>query len=164
MSMPGPARTVSLNLDRSTGATVFQTTPARLVWTADDQIQVIDRSPLGDKDLVLSVRPQEITKATYMPNIGAAQSYLTLKTATSKVRLDLGAAHPTPLAHESVEQYNQRVAAEGIPPHIWWTDRLATYGVPTKVWSFWKIFGITFAVTIGVIVIATVIAGLAGAF
>ncbi|WP_159619183.1 hypothetical protein [Ruania rhizosphaerae] len=162
--MPGQARDVSLNVTRSTGVTVFQTKPARLVWTADDQIQVIDRSPLGDQELVFDARPEEITKASYMGNAGNAQCYLTLRTASAKVKVDLGGAHPTPHQGESVEQYNQRVAAEGIPPHRWWTDRLATYGVNTKLWGFGKIFLITLAITVGAVVAIAVIAGLSGAF
>ncbi|UFU06735.1 hypothetical protein [Ruania halotolerans] len=164
MSMPDQARDVSLNVSRSTGPTVFQVQPARLVWTADDRIQVIDTSPLGDLQVVLDVRPQEITKATYMPNVGGAQSYLTLQTATGKVKVDLGGAHPTPHQWESVEQYNQRVMQEGMPPERWWTDRLGTYGVQTKRWGFGKIFGLTLLILVGVIAVITVIAGLAGAF
>ncbi len=158
--MPGQARDVSLNVTRSTGVTVFQTKPARLVWTADDQIQVIDRSPLGDQELVFDARPEEITKASYMSSGGTTQSYLTLRTATTKVKVDLGGGHPTPHAGESVEQYTERVAAEGVPPHRWWTDRLAAYNVPTKFWSFGKVFGITLAATLGVLAIIFGIAAL----
>ncbi|SEE81994.1 hypothetical protein [Ruania alba] len=152
MSTPGHSRDVSLNVSRSTGITVFQTTPARLVWTADDQIQVIDTSPMGDQQLVFSARPPEITKASYVagPSV-AEQSYLTLRTGTSKVKVDLGRARPTPHQGESVEQYNQRVAQVGIPPRRWWIDRLATYGVPAKFWSFGKIFVLTFLIAIGTI-------------
>ncbi|WP_277051293.1 hypothetical protein, partial [Ruania albidiflava] len=148
----GP-QTVKLNVERSTGITLFQTKPARIEWTAQDRIRVLDLDPTGNPagdQVVFDAAASEITKARYAPgNPGR----LTLWAGQTKVALFPDAALPSPEPWESVEQYNERIATAAVPAPLWWTERLKYYGVDAKGWTHGKIFGITLAITLAAFVL-----------
>lgn len=153
MTVPntGP-QAVKLNLDRSTGATVFQTTPARLEWTAQDRIRVIDLHPTGDpaaEQIVIDVSPQEITKARFWPG---NPSWLTFWAGSTRVRVIPESAMPSPEPWESEAQYAERLSTSAVPGWQWWIERLKAYGVNAKGWSYGRVFGITALATVGVLV------------
>lgn len=163
MTVPhtGP-QAVKVDLDRSTGVTVFQTVRARLEWTAQDRIRVVDLDPTGNpagEQVLLDIAPQEITKARYMPG---APSQLALTTGTGKIKVFPDAAVPSPEPWESLAQYNQRMATASVPPGSWWVDRLKSYGVDAKLWSYGKIVGYSFLGVIALLVVIAVLVGLFG--
>lgn len=155
MTMPhtGP-QAVKVNLDRSTGATVFQTTPARLEWTAQDRIRVIDVHLSGDpaaERVVFDAAPQELTKARYWPG---NPSWLTFWSGKTRVRVIPETAMPSPEPWESEAQYNERLAMTAVPTWRWWIERLKGYGVNSKGWTYGRVVGMTF---VGVLALAAAI-------
>ncbi len=162
MTVPstGP-QTVKLNLERSTGVTVFQTTPARIEWTAQDRIRVIDLDPTGNPagdQVVFDAAPGEITKARYWPgNPGR----LYLRVGETKVAVNPDRAIPSPEPWESLEQYNQRMATASVPAPLWWIERLKSYGVDAKGWTYGRIVGLT---VLGVLALVVVIGVLVAIF
>ncbi|MBZ2196836.1 hypothetical protein [Occultella gossypii] len=163
MNQPAPLQTdLRLNVTIFTGATVFQTKKVRLEWTRQDRIRIIDlESP--QEQVLADFAPQEVAKASYVGGTyGSQQSTLNLKTVSGqKFRIMIGDAVISPQPWESVEQYNARIAAEGMPTPRWWTDRLATFGVNAKhlgagkVW-LWALGGVVALIV--VIAVVTLIA------
>lgn len=154
MTMPptGP-QAVKLNLERSTGVTVFQSTPARIEWTAQDRIRVIDLHPTGDpagERVVFDAAVHEITKARYWPG---TPGWLIFHSGHAKVRLLPDGAMPSPEPWESEAQYAERLAGTAVPGGLWWTERLKSYGVDAKGWTYGRIFGITALATVGLIAV-----------
>lgn len=144
MTMPntGP-QAVKINLDRSTGATVFQTTPARLEWTAQDRIRVIDLHPSGDpaaERVFFDAAAQEITKARYMQG---TPSMLTLWAGNARVRVLSQSVRPSPEPWESEAQYNERLSTTVLPGWMWWIERLKSYGVDAKGLTYGRVFVLT---------------------
>src|SRR5690625_7098930 len=91
--MPGTGpQAIKLNLQRSTGITVFQTTPARIEWTAQDRIRVLDLDPTGNPagdQAVFDAAASEITRARYWPGNPCR---LTLCAGQTKVAVNPDAA------------------------------------------------------------------------
>ncbi|HLS64693.1 MAG TPA: hypothetical protein VK060_15025 [Ruania sp.] len=158
MSMPGTGpQAIKLNLQRSTGITVFQTTPARIEWTAQDRIRVLDLDPTGNPagdQVVFDAAASEITRARYWPgNPGR----LTLCAGQTKVAVNPDAALPSPEPWESVEQYNERMATAAVPAPLWWIERLKSYGVDAKGWTYGRVFGVTLVATLAVIALVALV-------
>lgn len=159
MSQPNAAApTVKVNVDRRTGVTVFQVTKARMEWTAQNRIRVIDFTSSGEQ-VAWEAAAGDITKARLWPGFGPTNGGdLSFATANGKVRVDPSTMLLSPEPGETAEQYDWRLRSTPIPPPQWWIEQLKAYGVDAKAWSFGKVFGLTFLITIAVIVLIALVA------
>ncbi|TDE94752.1 hypothetical protein EXU48_08105 [Occultella glacieicola] len=166
MNQPAPMATdLRLNTTMLTGATVFQTRKVRLEWTRQDRIRIIDlESP--QEQVLADFAPQEVAKASYVGGVyGSQQSTLTLRTVSGhKFRLMIDDAVVSPQPWESVEQYNARVARDGMPSATWWTERLASFGANAKHIGAGKIWLWGVGGGVALVAVIVVIAAIAAAF
>jgi len=162
MSQPyAAAPAVKVNVERRTGITVFQVTKSRMEWTAQNRIRVLDFTPSGEQ-VAFDAAANEITKARLWPGFGPTNGgELSFTTAAGKVKVDPGTMILSPEPGETAEQYDQRLSTTPIPPPRWWIEQLRAYGVDAKAYSFMKVFGLTFLITVAVLVVIIVIAALA---
>ncbi len=164
MNQPAPmAADLRLNTTMLTGATVFQTRKVRLEWTRQDRIRIIDlESP--QEQVLADFAPQEVAKASYVGGVYGSQhqSSLHLRTVSGqKFRVMIDESVVSPQPWESIEQYNARVAREGMPPAQWWTDRFAAFGATTshigakRLW-LWGLGGAAALIVVIVVVVLLV--------
>ncbi|HLR27089.1 MAG TPA: hypothetical protein VK086_00240 [Ruania sp.] len=159
MSQPyAAAPAVKVNVERRTGITVFQVTKARMEWTAQNRIRVLDFTPSGEQ-VAFDAAANEIIKARLWPGFGPTNGgELSFATAAGKVKVDPRSMILSPEPGETAEQYDQRLSTTPIPPPRWWIEQLKAYGVDAKAYSFMKIFGLTFLITIAVLVVIMIAA------
>lgn len=159
MSQPqASAPAVKVNVDRRTGITVFQVTKARMEWTAENHIRIVDLTASGEQ-VVCDAAPGAITKARLWPGFGPTNGgELNFVTGAGKVKVDPRSMILSPEPGETAEQFDYRLRSTPIPPPRWWIDQLKAYGVDAKAWSGAKIFGLTFLITIVVIVLIALLA------
>src|SRR5699024_12206325 len=101
----------------------------------------------------------EITKARLWPGFGPTNGgELSFATAAGKVKVDPRSMILSPEPGETAEQYDQRLSTTPIPLPQWWIEQLKAYGVDAKAYSFMKIFGLTFLITIAVLVVIMIVA------
>lgn len=159
MSVPNTApQELKVNVDRRTGITVFQVTKARMEWTAQNHVRVVDFTPNGEQ-VVCDVAPNEITKARLWPGFGPTNGgSLDFHTLSAKIRIDPSTMILSPEPGESAEQFDQRLRSTPIPPPQWWIDQLKAYGVDAKGYSLLTFLGIGFGGGLALVIVILVLA------
>src|SRR5699024_4978561 len=107
---------VKVNVDRRTGITVFQVTKARMEWTAQHHVRILDFTPQGEQ-VTFDAAAGDITKARLWPGFGPTNGgELNFATARGKVKVDPSTMILSPEPGETAQQYDQRLTTTPIPP------------------------------------------------
>lgn len=138
---------ITLDLCRYNGLTTADKNQARLEWTPQGRIRVIDQLP-GGENVVFDTPAGEVDKVRLRPG---PPPLLTLQAAGQSVRLEYFRPMPTALPGETTGQYQQRAAGTWIPSGQWWVDELRARGVDARSHSFMKVFVLTVLITMGAV-------------